>query len=73
MRCLPRQGDALAKICAWLRLGESVALTCCERDADQCHRHCVADALRQILDQKDLFDQASRHHTAEQDCTVKHL
>ena len=72
-KSLPRQGDALAKIRAWLRLGESVALTCYERDADQCHRHCVADALCQILDQKDLFDQAERHHTAEQGYTVKHL
>ncbi len=72
-KSLPRQGDALAKIRAWLRLGESVALTCYERDADQCHRHCVADALCQILDQKDLFDQAASHHTAEQGCTVKHL
>ena len=70
---LPRQGDALAKIRAWLRLGESVALTCYERDADQCHRHCVADALCQIFDQKDLFDQAAPHQTAEQSCTVRHL
>ena len=72
-KSLPRQGDALAKIHAWLRLGESVALTCYERDADQCHRHCVADALRQILDQRGLFDQAAPHDTAEQNCTVRHL
>lgn len=72
-KSLPRQGDALAKIRAWLQLGESVALTCYERDADQCHRHCVADALGQILDQRALFDQAAPHDTTEQSCTVRHL
>ena len=72
-KSLPRQGAALAKIRAWLRSGESVALTCYERDADQCHRHCVADALRQIIDQGRLLNQDAPDHTAEQGCTVTHL
>ncbi len=48
---LPKQGDALEKIRAWLRSGESVALTCFELEAGQCHRHCVANALEKITDQ----------------------
>ena len=48
---LPNQGDALEEIRAWLRSGESVALTCFELRADQCHRHCVANALEEITDQ----------------------
>ena len=48
---LPNQGDALEKIRAWLRSGESVALTCFELAADLCHRHCVADALEEITNQ----------------------
>ena len=55
-RILPRRGDALGKIRAWLQSGESVALTCYEREAGQCHRHCVADVLHRMLDQGDLFD-----------------
>jgi hypothetical protein len=42
---LPLQGAALAKIRAWIRAGERVALTCYERMPSQCHRHCVAEAL----------------------------
>lgn len=42
---LPMQGPALAKIRAWVRSGERVALTCYERVPSQCHRHCVAEAL----------------------------
>lgn len=42
---LPRQGDTLAKIRGWLNAGERVALTCFERAPEQCHRHCVAEAL----------------------------
>jgi hypothetical protein len=42
---LPLQGLALAKIEGWIRLGERVALTCYERLPEQCHRHCVAEAL----------------------------
>jgi uncharacterized protein (DUF488 family) len=42
---LPLQGRALAKIEEWIRSGERVALTCYERQPEQCHRHCVAKAL----------------------------
>jgi uncharacterized protein (DUF488 family) len=42
---LPLQGQALAKIEGWIRSGERVALTCYERLPQQCHRHCVAEAL----------------------------
>ena len=45
---LPNQEAALDTIRAWLRSGDSVALTCFERDAGQCHRHCVAGALAQV-------------------------
>lgn len=44
---LPRQGAALAKIAEWMRAGERIALTCYERAPEQCHRHCVAEALAQ--------------------------
>jgi len=42
---LPRQGPSLMKIWKWVRSGERVALTCYERLAHQCHRHCIAEAL----------------------------
>ncbi len=42
---LPRQGEALSKIRVWIHSGERVALTCYERLPQQCHRHCVANAL----------------------------
>ena len=53
---LPYKGDALKKICAWLRAGESVALTCFELEAGQCHRHCVADALEKLSNQVQQAD-----------------
>jgi uncharacterized protein (DUF488 family) len=43
---LPRQQAALTKIRGWVDEGEAVALTCFEAHAQQCHRHCVADALK---------------------------
>jgi len=46
---LPQQGLALAKIRAWIQAGERVALTCYERLPEQCHRHCVSDALEREL------------------------
>ena len=67
---LPNRGDALDRIRTWLRAGESVALTCFELEADQCHRHCVADALENV---------ANRVHSADPDVCpllpngVKHL
>jgi len=43
---LPRQQDALNIIRSWLAKGQRVALTCYERQPEQCHRHCVANALQ---------------------------
>ena len=53
---LPNQGDALEKIRAWLRSGDSVALTCFELEAGLCHRHCVANALGKISSQVQQAD-----------------
>jgi hypothetical protein len=46
---LPKQGGALEKIRGWLEAGERVALTCYEHQPNQCHRHCVAEALEARL------------------------
>ncbi|MBI3881637.1 MAG: DUF488 domain-containing protein [Verrucomicrobia bacterium] len=45
-KSLPKQTGALEKIRGWVRDGERVALTCYEAQACQCHRGCVAKALR---------------------------
>ncbi len=45
---LPRQVQALERINTWVRMGERVALTCFESLPEQCHRHCVAEALEQV-------------------------
>jgi hypothetical protein len=42
---LPKQGTALEAIHGWLREKKRVALTCYEHAPNQCHRHCVAEAL----------------------------
>ena len=42
---LPKQTEALEKISNWVIDKERVALTCFERVPQQCHRHCVAEAL----------------------------
>ncbi|MFQ3578169.1 MAG: DUF488 domain-containing protein, partial [Verrucomicrobiia bacterium] len=42
---LPKQKAPLQRIAAWVAEGHRVALTCFERLACQCHRHCVAEAL----------------------------
>lgn len=42
---LPKQGAALKKIHAWIDAGDRVTLTCYEHQPNQCHRHCVAEAL----------------------------
>ena len=42
---LVRESLALADIRRWVDDGESVALTCYEHQAVDCHRHCVASAL----------------------------
>jgi len=46
-KSLPHQTEALARILGWVQAGERVALTCFERLPEQCHRHCVAEALAQ--------------------------
>ena len=45
---LPGQGAALEKIAGWIAAGDRVALTCYERLPEQCHRHCVAEALERM-------------------------
>jgi len=49
---LPQQSQALSKIRGWVDAGERVALTCFERLPEQCHRHCVADALQREFGKK---------------------
>lgn len=44
---LPKQINSLTKIKTWIEKGERVALTCYERLPEQCHRHCVAEAIEQ--------------------------
>jgi uncharacterized protein (DUF488 family) len=44
---LRSQQKALARIREWVDKGERVALTCFEAQPQQCHRHCVADALQE--------------------------
>jgi len=45
---LPRQRATLEKVGSWVAAGERVALTCFERLPQQCHRHCVAEALERM-------------------------
>lgn len=47
LRHLPKQTAALASIRSWVREGARVALTCYEHLPQQCHRHCVGEALEQ--------------------------
>ncbi len=42
---LPAQEGQLNKIAGWVENGERIALTCFERHPQQCHRHCVSEAL----------------------------
>jgi len=46
---LPHQGEALAAIRDWIAAGERVALTCYELHPEQCHRHCVTEALQEQM------------------------
>lgn len=48
---LPKQSKALEKIRTWTEAGERVALTCFEKRPNQCHRHCVAEALEGMMQQ----------------------
>ena len=45
---LPRQTEALNEIRTWLNAGDRVALTCYERQPEQCHRRSVAQALTAV-------------------------
>ena len=55
---LPKQTPTLAKIAGWIQAeGQRVALTCYELLPQQCHRHCVSDAL-----QKNFGPKLSAHH-----------
>jgi hypothetical protein len=47
---LPKQAVALTGIRNWVGAGERVALTCFELLPQQCHRHCVAEALAHDLE-----------------------
>lgn len=44
-KILPLQGQALSTITRMVQAGDSVALTCFELHHQQCHRHCVAEAI----------------------------
>lgn len=46
---LPAQGKDLDRIHRWVAAGACVALTCYEHLPQQCHRHCVAEALEARL------------------------
>lgn len=48
---LPKQDTALQKIREWINEGYRIALTCYEREPNQCHRHCVAEALEKKFGQ----------------------
>jgi hypothetical protein len=42
---LPKQTEVLNKLQDWVRGGDRIALTCYEHLPQQCHRHCVSEAL----------------------------
>jgi uncharacterized protein (DUF488 family) len=48
-KILPKQTESLSKIATWINEGENVALTCFEAAPEECHRHCVAEALEKLL------------------------
>jgi len=54
---LPKQVNILSKILEWMSAGDRVALTCYEKLPEQCHRHCVADAVEQM----DGVERGTRH------------
>jgi uncharacterized protein (DUF488 family) len=45
---LPENKPSLNTILHWLQKGERVALTCFESLPNQCHRHCVAEAVERM-------------------------
>lgn len=70
---LPQQEAALDRIRAWLRAGDSVALTCFEREAGQCHRHCVAGTLAQVSESIDHSDGSTGAEPDDQGYIARHL
>lgn len=46
---LPQQAAALQLIGKWIQEGHRVALTCYEALPNQCHRHCVAEAVEKTI------------------------
>ena len=46
IRDLPREKETIAETVEWVRSGESVALTCYERDSKKCHRRTVATTIK---------------------------
>ena len=42
---IPARTGQLSSIAEWVNNGERLALTCYERHPQQCHRHCVSEAL----------------------------
>lgn len=48
---LPRRQDAVARITAWVEEGKRVAITCYERDPEDCHRSRIARAIMAIAAQ----------------------
>ena len=64
---LLQQQEKIKEIYIWLQNRETVALTCFEREAHRCHRHCVAEALesKYMQDMKKLVSA----NTIWQGCT----
>lgn len=48
-RYLPTQLAAVKQLASWISDGQRVALTCYERLPQQCHRHCVGEAVEKVL------------------------
>ncbi|HEX5177805.1 MAG TPA: DUF488 family protein [Gemmatimonadaceae bacterium] len=46
---LPSQLAAVKRIASWISEGQRVALTCYERLPEQCHRHCVGEAVEKEI------------------------
>ena len=46
VRDLPREKETIAEAVEWVRSGESVALTCYERDSKKCHRRTLATTMK---------------------------
>lgn len=46
---LPQAGEALATLGDLLKKHKRIALTCFEKEPEECHRHCVAEELQRLL------------------------